>query len=384
LLKSDMPVRGLLILWLTGLWFAAMSPFAKGISIDVRPYCEISGGCGVGDFFVDHPEALGTLNFAAKAFEPFADSLLAIPANLNWTATFTNPETGNSGATVNNLSVPANTLILFAGGRDMSGGQAGEAGPGFANISLSRGQGIILGSSAADFATWGGSISFDTLNNGMPRNWHFGIDTLPAPGQTDFLTIALHELAHVFGFGTAASFDNLIAGNQFQGQAALELYGSAPAVDGDKDHWALNTTSPPYVNEPSAALTGTLLLGRRTPLTPLDYAAFRDIGWQVPDKLLSVHGDADEDGDIDGRDFLTWQRDYGHSGASAGDMNGNGQVDHFDLWLWRNNHGKTIAGGPLGASIQVPEPSGFMLSFSMLLAAGFRPAIKRMNHEIPS
>ncbi len=355
-------------------WLGGIS--APGITIEIRLMCEITGGCGAGDFFFDHPEALSALEFATKAYQPFADSLSPISPSPNWTATFTNPDTGTSGYSLSNLAIPADTLVLYAGGRDMPGNQVGEAGPGTASIPLSRGQGTITGPLAHDFATWGGSIAFDTMNNGVPRNWHFGIFTPPGPGQVDFLTIAFHELAHVFGFGTAPSFDNLIVSNQFQGAAVIGLTGSSATLAADNNHWAFGTTSPPYVDEPASALTAALLLGRRTPLTPLDYAAFADIGWVVPGKLLGLHGDTDGDGDVDGQDFLAWQRSFGATGVSAGDMNGDSIVDDFDLWLWRNNQGARGAAGSqvalhgMTASIQVPEPGTWVLcSLAVLLSA---------------
>ncbi|MDZ4657610.1 MAG: hypothetical protein SH868_08530 [Bythopirellula sp.] len=355
-----MPVRGSLILCcalVIGGWCCA--PLARAITIDVRLMCEVTGGCGAGDFFIDHPEALTALDFAVQAFEPLGDSLTAIPTSPAWTANFTNPDTGG-GTSLPNLAVAANTLILYAGGRDMSGNQVGEAGPGTPSISLSRGQGTVTGALAEDFATWGGSIAFDTLNNGSPRNWHFGIFTPPGPGQVDFLTIAFHELAHVFGFGTAASFDNLITANQFQGAAVVGLMGSAAALATGNDHWASGTTSPPYADEPAAALTASLILGRRTALTPLDYAAIKDVGWQVPNKLLGLHGDMNGDGDVDGRDFLAWQR-------GKGDADGNLISNQFDLWLWQQNHGRQFALQTLADSIQVPEPRGLILGCVVVL-----------------
>ena len=286
-----MPVRGSIFLrrvlpicCLLAAWRDAGA--AQAITIDVRLMCEFTGGCGAGNFYVDHPEALTALKFATKAFEPFADQLTAIPTSPNWMATFTNPDTGAGGSTLNNLSIPANTLLLLAGARDMAGNQVGEAGPGTANISLSRGQGNITGPAAIDFATWGGSISFDTLDNGVARNWHFGIWDLPAPGQVDFLTIAFHELAHVFGFGSAPSFDNLISANQFQGVTAIGLTGSAVALAADNNHWAEGTTSPPYANQPPPALTAALLLGRAlrslrstTLHLPIPVGKFRISSW---------------------------------------------------------------------------------------------------------
>jgi hypothetical protein len=374
ILTRAMPACGLLMLCLfIAAWVNACAATVSAITIEVRQFCEISGGCGPGDFFVDNPQALTALRFATKAYEPFTDSLAAIPANPSWIASFTNPETGSSGATIQNLAVPTNTLILYAGGYDMPGGQVAEAGPGTANISLSRGQGTITDSGAYDFATWGGSIAFDTLDGVNPRKWHFGIDTLPGPGQTDFLTIAFHELAHVFGFGTAASFDNLISNNHLLGAEVIKLNGSAPALATDNNHWVSGTTSPPYADPPFSPLSASLLLGRRLELTPLDYAALKDIGWQVPDKLLGLHGDGDQDGDVDGRDFLNWQRNYGQMGLHAGDFDGNQRVDDYDLWLWYTNNGSRLA-PPLQTIQIVPEPTlaGLTACWALCLAVGYR------------
>jgi hypothetical protein len=341
------------------------------IDIEVRLMCQVTNSCAPGNFFVDHPEALSALEFAVKAFEPFSDSLTAIPSSPSWTPLFTNPDTGAANTTVSNLSVAANKMILFAGGRDLSGNQVGEAGPGLANIVLDRGQGNVTGNSATDFATWGGAISFDTLNNGVPRKWHFGIHTSPGPGQVDFLTIAWHELAHVFGFGTAPSFDNQIAGQHFHGTEVTSLTGAPLKMTLDGNHWVTGTTSPPYADQPASALTASLVLGRRTPLTPLDYAALADIGWQVPKKLLGLHGDNDGNGRVDGRDFLIWQRQLGATGGSlVGDSNGDGMVDDFDLLLWRQNYGAQLAAGALTSNVQVPEPTAMVLAFMAMAAAG--------------
>jgi len=53
--------------------------------------------------------------------------------------------------------------------------------------------------------------------------------------------------------------------------------------------------------------------------------------------------DFDDDGDVDGRDFLTWQRRFGlNSGATLadGDANGDGRVDQADLSIWSQQYGK--------------------------------------------
>jgi T5SS/PEP-CTERM-associated repeat protein len=68
-------------------------------------------------------------------------------------------------------------------------------------------------------------------------------------------------------------------------------------------------------------------------------------------------GDFDQDGDVDGTDFLVWQRTLG-SAARAADADGNGLVEAADLKVWRNHFGQTIA---QTATHPVPEPTSLLL-----------------------
>jgi hypothetical protein len=71
--------------------------------------------------------------------------------------------------------------------------------------------------------------------------------------------------------------------------------------------------------------------------------------------VSTLAGDLDLDGDVDGRDFLAWQREYGNYSAS-------------DLAAWRAEFGSSVTTAALGA---VPEPSvaglAFLLIFSVSL-----------------
>lgn len=67
---------------------------------------------------------------------------------------------------------------------------------------------------------------------------------------------------------------------------------------------------------------------------------------------LTDPGDFDSDGDVDGRDFLVWQRN-----PSVG-----------DLADWQANYGA----GTLGAATSVPEPASFMVGSLAVFAAMFR------------
>ena len=77
-----------------------------------------------------------------------------------------------------------------------------------------------------------------------------------------------------------------------------------------------------------------------------------------------INGDFNADGDIDGDDFLRWQRNFGMGGATIadGDANGDGFVDDNDLLIWETNFGSSGALVNQAAAISaVPEPSALSL-----------------------
>lgn len=76
-----------------------------------------------------------------------------------------------------------------------------------------------------------------------------------------------------------------------------------------------------------------------------DQVVFKDFSVVVSD-TPGQDGDFDNDSDVDGRDFLVWQRGGSPNGITSG-----------DLALWQDNYG---AGG-LAAISAVPEPSSVLL-----------------------
>jgi hypothetical protein len=97
------------------------------------------------------------------------------------------------------------------------------------------------------------------------------------------------------------------------------------------------------------------------PLLAIDNVLLKlvDIAVEEPDTA-----DFDNDGDVDGRDFLLWQRGFGVPDAvlGDGDADGDNDVDGDDLVIWQNQYGEP---GHLAAATAVPEPSTAI----MLLAA---------------
>lgn len=72
-----------------------------------------------------------------------------------------------------------------------------------------------------------------------------------------------------------------------------------------------------------------------------------------------LSADFDLDGDVDGRDFLTWQRGFGleEPNFSQGDANYDGAVNELDLAVWDAGYN----GGALTAALAVPEPNSLCL-----------------------
>jgi gluconolactonase len=86
------------------------------------------------------------------------------------------------------------------------------------------------------------------------------------------------------------------------------------------------------------------------------------IALNVPDPPSA---DFDADGDIDGQDFFTWQRNVGiASGASKsqGDADNDGAVGSVDLAVWQDQYGTT----PTLSSLSIPEPVTFSLLGALL------------------
>jgi hypothetical protein len=84
----------------------------------------------------------------------------------------------------------------------------------------------------------------------------------------------------------------------------------------------------------------------------------------------AISSDFDRDGDVDGADFITWQRGLGTTepaaSRAAGDANGDAVVDGNDLSVWQSNF------GVVGQSTisQAPEPSVLAMVLA-IIAAGF-------------
>jgi len=99
-----------------------------------------------------------------------------------------------------------------------------------------------------------------------------------------------------------------------------------------------------------------------TVLTPdhqPDQQMMQALGIQPP-----LAADFDDDGDVDGDDFMAWQRGFGtliDAMKLDGDADSDGDVDADDLAIWEMTYGSTGLLIAFGASTAVPEPSSIAL-----------------------
>ena len=245
---------------------------------------------------------------ADSIIERFTDDLAAIRPNslLQWTARTINPSNGQV-LRVPNLSVAANELVIYVGARNLSGNNVGEGAPGtyefaavngltqqqinqivaFRNTVITRGESGVTGSAPTDYATWGGTLSFDS-----GTNFYFGLNANGlGDNQVDFFSVAAHELLHILGFGVqfqgaTSTWQHLTRSGTYlgaKGNAAFPGGGQIPLTS-DRQH----------VSQ-SALFNGTRLLmnpeitrGQRFQLTPVDLAVLDDLGWTVNQNTATV------------------------------------------------------------------------------------------------
>jgi len=242
------------------------------------------------NFFLTHPLAMTALQTAGQTIaNRFGDTLTAIaPSGSNhWNIDTFNPSNPGASIQTADLTIAQNHVRVYVGGATLGGSELGLGGPGgfgasgssaWLNTVSARGQAGALGPAASqtDFGPWGGSISFD-----QGTNWNFSTVTGPLPGQSDFLSVALHELGHLFGFGGADSFDNLVNTGtaRFLGSSSTALNGGVnpPIYTGDFSHWAEGFS----FGGQETVMDPTLTQGTRKLFTQMDFAGLRDIGWQV-------------------------------------------------------------------------------------------------------
>ncbi len=286
------------------------------------------------------------------------DNLLAISLGQSgntWVAIFDHPGTGDE-ETFENMMVPADTIIIYAGGRDLPGSTVGQGGPGgfsasgtteFVNTVAARGQAGALLATETDFSLWGGTITFDT-----DTDWHFGltIDGLDSD-ETDFLSVAQHEIGHLLGIGTSSSWQNQVAGSNFTGAASVASFGGNVPLFGDLSHWDDDTMS----NGQVAAMNPILLNGTRALFTSLDDAALSDVGWEVESSgptLMLANAIEDQNATEDSAfAFAFAENTFVNAAGSLSYTATKSDGSALPSWLTFTSATRTFSGTPLNANV---------------------------------
>jgi len=295
-------------------------------------------------FFAANPLAKAALEAAASDISAaITTSLSAITAShdvIGTTAgdttvefdhdfTYTNPTTGAT-ETITTPTIELNTIRIFAGVQNLLGDTLGVGGPGsfvlsagasfdtFANLQSAvtaaasqsstvygRGNGPTIATLSGAFVVEGqgtvnysvgygsslGNIWFDvdTDNDGvadsndtLTTSWHFDHTTAVAENKDDFYSVALHELLHAVGMGTAETWFEKVDGSNWTGAEVINLVGSGTGlvsgghiVEGTMSTRISDGLAQEVVMDPS------LTEGTRKYLTALDLAFLRDIGWDA-------------------------------------------------------------------------------------------------------
>jgi hypothetical protein len=141
----------------------------------------------------------------------------------------------------------------------------------------------------------------------------------------------------------------------------IALAGSAvTSLNSAGGLWALGGTLADTA--PPVSSTTELLFGGSMP-----YSTVPGRATPLPQLVLTVSpglsADFDGDSDVDGRDFLVWQRGYGLSGQTDnhfGDASRNGTVGSEDLNFWQSQYGTSAL---VAGTTSVPEPATAVIIF---------------------
>ena len=253
-----------------------------------------------GGFFTDDRRAV--LDDVARLFSSNLDDTLAAIAptgdDVFQARIFDPVDPLNSTVVVPGLTVAADEIRIFVGARAFSGQTLGVGGPGFHVASGSgdfvaladgRGEPGALTSPPTDFAPWGGTITFGT-NVGWYADDDVGTVENFA-GLFDLYTVAAHETAHVLGIGTADSWFALVSDRSFIGASATAINdGVAPLLrnDGSDAHFDTSLRAAANGVDQVPLLSPVIPAGARRYMTELDWAALRDIGWEVASLQATV------------------------------------------------------------------------------------------------
>lgn len=270
--------------------------------------------------------------------------------------------------------------------------------------------GVFDSSFAVDDPGWNslsvGSASMPADAQALPPNSDLEWDFLPMKIDGTVANLFYWDGAGDIAFGALP-----VAGYEFGLQAESDnfvlVYGDPQLVAGEvvddtsstggihvHRHWYLDDGDGSLVTDPA---NGVYLASLRTRMDTLDrsapsYIFFRTLTTPAPELTSAVAwaearvdelapdyaADFNGDLDVDGQDFLIWQRGAGASGNGALQIVGDATLDNAigaaDLAVWESQYGSNLSNfvgaSSLTAAVrQVPEPSSGLLVLATIAAS---------------
>ena len=170
--------------------------------------------------FFDDPDRRAVLEEAATIWENLIqDEFEDVPAG----TVFTIDNPSNSGTRVEvTLDTEIDDVLVFVGAENLSGALALGGFDGVdaqGDVFDRRIDNNFRGEVPSNFEPWAGSITYNS-----EAAWNFDLEG-PAPGTSDFLSVTLHEIAHILGIGTSPIFRQIGASGSFEGVNTMALNG---------------------------------------------------------------------------------------------------------------------------------------------------------------
>ncbi|MBN1855230.1 MAG: hypothetical protein JW829_21035 [Pirellulales bacterium] len=222
----------------------------------------------------------------------------------------------------------------------------------------------------------------DTVN-GTGNDLNRAIWTFDISSVTSGLTVTI-DMAAMGDFEDADQFhfDYQIDGGGFQPLFTSAVIDTNHAIQGDGQLYIMEDGHEEIVDDPLEVNAIRLINGFQTLSEPIagigsalelrfsaetngseEAFAFRNILVEGNTGGVAQDADFDKDGDVDGNDFLIWQRGFGIVGTAMnndGDANGDSNVNGTDLGIWSTAFGTSMLPGQVSAA-SVPEPGTFMI-----------------------
>lgn len=360
-----------------------------------------------------------TTSLAAINTDVYVGTNGSTTARFDWNYSYTNPTTTGASETIDLATIASDTVTIFVGVRNIPDTSLGVGGPSGIGVNLKasglssewavavadgaaqseaaymRGSGPTIGNITGN-STWGGytanySIDYgaaygslwfdvDSDNNGVQDSpatlanyWHFDSTTPVVAGKNDLYTVALHEILHSLGIGSAESWDGLVSGTTWNGSEVQAITGSGADLVTDAGSHIAGSVMSTRLSDggvQEVVMDPTITTGSRKELTLLDLAFLRDIGYETVQPSFAA--DFDGNGKVDGADLTDWQASFGVD--IGADADADGDSDGADFLIWQQQFGSGVPTTVI--SIAVPEPSAAWL---LLLGAACLPRKRRTD-----